>query len=90
MPDHIHLFCAPGTLPPEPLRSWVSFWKRRVTQAHGSPLWQKNLWDTQLRRHESYAAKWNYVRENPVRAGLVARTEDWAYQGELNPLRWHE
>ena len=90
MPDHVHLFCAPATLPPEPLRSWVSFWKRFVTQTHGTRLWQKNFWDTQLRAHESYAAKWNYVRENPVRAGLVTKTEDWAFQGELNPLRWHE
>jgi len=24
-----------------------------------------------------------------VRAGLVARTEDWPYQGEMNLLRWH-
>jgi hypothetical protein len=32
--------------------------------------------------------KWSYVRENPVRAGLVARAEDWPYQGELNVLDW--
>jgi hypothetical protein len=27
-------------------------------------------------------AKWNYVRENPVRAGLV-KAEDWPYAGEI-------
>lgn len=90
MPDHVHLFCAPATTPAEPLAGWVSFWKRMTSRAAGANLWQRDFWDTQLRRHESYAAKWNYVRENPVRAGLVARAEAWAFQGELNSLAWHD
>ena len=28
--------------------------------------------------------------ENPTKAKLVARWEDWPFQGELNVLRWHE
>lgn len=90
MPDHIHLFCAPGTQPAESLKTWVSYWKRLVTQSHGSQLWQKNFWDTQLRSHESYGLKWEYVRNNPVRAGLVVTPEEWPLQGELNVLRWHD
>ena len=90
MPDHIHLFCAPGTQPAEPLKPWISYWKRLVTQSHGSQIWQKNFWDTQLRGHESYSLKWEYVRNNPVRAGLVGKPEDWPFQGEMNVLRWHE
>jgi len=27
--------------------------------------------------------KWNYVRDNPVRAGLVENAEAWPYQGEV-------
>jgi putative transposase len=27
MPDHIHLFCAPATIPPGPLEQWVRYWK---------------------------------------------------------------
>ncbi len=49
---------------------------------------QPLFWDTQLRRSESYDQKWRYVVENPVRAALVTRAEDWPYQGELNELRW--
>ena len=90
MPDHIHLFCAPGSNPPESLQSWVSYWKHLAATSAGGSFWQKNFWDTQLRHHESYDAKWDYVWNNPVRAGLVARPEDWAYQGELNMLRWHD
>jgi len=93
LPDHIHLFCSPGTIPPMPLGNWVKFWKGRVAKHLGcgsEALWQKNFWDTQLRRGESYRAKWEYVRKNPVRHQLVSRVEDWPYQGELNQLRWHD
>ncbi len=52
--------------------------------------WQRDFWHTQLRRCESYSAKWEYVRRNPVRAGLVQSPELWPYQGELTILRWHD
>jgi REP element-mobilizing transposase RayT len=53
-----------------------------------APVWQRHFWDRQLRKSESYDQKWQYVIENPVRAGLVTKPEDWPYQGELNVLRW--
>ena len=39
--------------------------------------------DDLLRSAESYGQKWNYVRENPIRAGLVKKAEDWPYAGEI-------
>ena len=53
-------------------------------------LWQRDCWDTQLRRDESYLAKWEYVRYNPVRAGLCRTASEWLFQGELNALLWHD
>ena len=51
--------------------------------------WQEGKpWDTRLRRSESYQEKWQYVRENPVRKGLVENADDWPYQGMLNVLPW--
>ncbi len=93
MPDHLHLFCSPGTIPPRALKNWVSYWKSELSRLVGAQegsFWQKDFWDTQIRHRESYAAKWEYVRNNPVRAGLVPKTADWPYQGELNSLRWRE
>jgi putative transposase len=91
MPDHIHLFCAPHNRQ-IPLNNWVTYWKSIFTKAtrsiHPKWQWQSNMWDTRLRRSESYQQKWNYVRENPVRKKLVATPEDWPLQGMLNPLRW--
>jgi REP element-mobilizing transposase RayT len=50
--------------------------------------WQKEFFDHLLRSSESYGRKWEYVQQNPVRAGLVATVEEWPYQGEINSLSW--
>ena len=92
LPDHVHFFCAPGTVPPTPLRPWISYWKNGVSRdlKSSEPVWQRDFWDTQLRLGESYSAKWEYVRSNPVRHGLVNEADLWPYQGELDVLQWHE
>jgi putative transposase len=50
--------------------------------------WQTDHWDTRMRNREVYEEKWLYVLNNSVRQGLVARAEDWPYQGEIHELRW--
>jgi putative transposase len=47
------------------------------------PVWQRGFFDHVLRNEESYAQKWDYVRDNPLRAGLVANADDWPYAGEI-------
>ncbi|MEM0965086.1 MAG: transposase [Verrucomicrobiota bacterium] len=90
MPDHVHFFCSPAQDPPMPLKNWISHWKRiftmNIRKTNSLFMWQRDFWDTQMRSGESYSAKWNYVRENPVRAGLVSEPNDWLYQGELSQL----
>ena len=89
MPDHLHLFAAPGELAID-FDAWGKYWKRQFSIAHGQShhRWQTDHWDRRLRSGESYAEKWDYVRHNPVREGLVKNVEDWPFQGELNELRW--
>jgi hypothetical protein len=56
------------------------------TQTPGHALasfWQPGFVDHLLRSGESYTQKWYYVRDNPVRAGLVTSAEDWPYAGEI-------
>jgi REP element-mobilizing transposase RayT len=50
--------------------------------------WLTDHWDTRMRNASSYEEKWNYIRDNPVRKGLVASADDWPYQGEVFELRW--
>jgi hypothetical protein len=51
-----------------------------------APHWQKGFFDHVLRSSESYDEKWQYVLQNPVRAELVSRNEDWPYQEEIHSL----
>ena len=90
MPNHIHLFCSPANSESVAVAQWAAYWKRLVslTLPDHQPIWQRDCWDTQLRSHESYTEKWEYVRSNPVRAGLVEKPEDWPYQGIINHLPW--
>lgn len=83
MPDHIHLFVSGG--PDFILMRWVGGLKRAiaVTLNTSNQLWQPGFFDHVLRSDESYGEKWLYVRDNPVRAGLVPHSEDWPYQGEV-------
>ena len=64
--------------------------RERVPPARNPSLFQRDCWDTQLRTGDSYAEKWEYVRNNPVRRGLVDKADAWPYQGEMNVLEWHD
>jgi putative transposase len=94
LPDHIHLFCSPATQNITQIRKWVQYWKALVSKAWPNrlehPIWQKDIWDTQLRRKENYQEKWEYVRNNPVRHQLVRTADLWDYQGEIATLAWHD
>jgi len=50
--------------------------------------WLTDHWDTRVRSRDAYEEKWLYVLNNPVRQGLVAKPEDWPFQGEIYQLRW--
>ena len=90
MPDHIHLFAAFSPQSP-PLSKWMKALRgdlsKQLRDVSGEGThWQKDFFDHVIRSEESYKEKWEYVRDNPVRAGLVKRSEDWPYQGEIHRL----
>ncbi len=86
MPDHAHLFVAGA--PDFDLAAWVRILKLSLSSGIPVPRphWQEGFFDHLLRHGESYAEKWEYVRQNPVRAGLVKTPDDWPYQGEFTAL----
>ena len=83
MPDHIHLFVR-GHID-FVLREWIRLLKRKLSESISiaPPHWQSGFFDHLIRNSESYSQKWEYVRDNPVRAGLVKAYDDWPYQGEI-------
>jgi putative transposase len=83
MPDHLHLFVR-GNLDFS-LKQWVRMLKRVLSKGISSkpPHWQQGFFDHLIRHSESYAEKWEYVRQNPVRAGFVKHPDEWPWQGEI-------
>ena len=86
MPDHVHLFVRGDDN--FRLGPWVGALKQALAKAAmlsraKGQIWEEGFFDHVLRTNESYSQKWNYVRENPVPAGLGKSAEDWPYQGEI-------
>jgi putative transposase len=96
MPDHVHSFCAPDVNAAS-LSQFIGGWKRwtsrrisnlpRTASAATGPIWQREFFDHVLRSEEGYDQKWNYVRDNPVRAGFVLNASEWSFAGEIDELR---
>jgi len=91
MPDHVHLFVRVG--PEGRLGVTIKQLRERMSRVlrRACPdlkVWQAGFFDHVLRSGESYAEKWEYVRCNPVRAGLVKDAAEWPFQGEVFEIRW--
>jgi putative transposase len=66
-------------------KEWSSKRMARELNLSGR-VWQEEFFDHVLRSSESYSQKWDYVKENPVRAGLVKSSDEWPCQGEMESL----
>ncbi len=80
MPDHLHaLLSFPAQ---EAMSAVISDWKRFQTTRR-SVVWQDGYFDHRLRddeRGEQLSIKMDYMRNNPVAAGLCAHPEDWPWK----------
>jgi nicotinamide-nucleotide amidase len=76
MPDHLHaLISFPAT---KDMRKVVADWKRLLARRLGV-VWQRDFFEHRIRAEESLRERADYILNNPVRAGLVARAEEWPY-----------
>ncbi len=93
MPDHVHFFVR-AAFESKPLGAWVQMWKsvsaREFRKSFGvsAPVWQPDYFDRYLRNSESYSEKWVYVEQNPMRAGLVEKGDNWPFKGRIHELRF--
>jgi len=88
MPDHMHFVCRPRGAT-QTLSAFLGRFKSRSTRAwwglggHGR-LWQREFFEHLLRSDEFYGQIREYIRANPVEAGLCDRPEDWSYTGDMD------
>jgi putative transposase len=91
MPDHVHLLSQPLSTPQggvfnlaEMIHSVKRFSTHRINQHRGGKgsIRQDERYDRIVRDEEEFLEKWNYIRNNPVRAGLTEHPEDypWLYE----------
>ena len=74
MPDHLHMLASfPGS---SSGKATCGTWKAYLRKTAGIRF-QGDCFEHRIRDAEEFADKWNYIRENPVRKGLVATPENW-------------
>ena len=87
MPDHLHLVVE-GTEESSDLRRFVKVSKQRAAyvlrKERGiTTTWQEGYYERVLRSDQATNVVVRYVLENPVRAGMVARAEDYPFGGAM-------
>jgi putative transposase len=87
MPGHVHLVLE-GTSDRSDLRAFIKMSKQRFEFALRRgfsiyPLWQEGCYERVIRSDEATHVVIRYVLENPVRAGLAEKAEDYPFSGAM-------
>lgn len=94
MPNHVHVLVETIAPISQIVQGWKSFTARwalarndelglRIPDA--KHLWQREYWDRFIRNEAHFNNAVDYIHQNPVKAGLCQRAEDWPY-GSANVL----
>ncbi len=83
MPNHVHILMAAREGFPfsDIIKGFKSFTAREINRQLGrqGQLWQEDYWDRYIRNTRHFEAAARYIRENPVKAGLVKSARDWPW-----------
>lgn len=85
MPNHVHFLIAAISENPTPLRTALRQWKGHVARRANLQLgrrgafWQEDWFDRWMRNDAEEERVLDYIRQNPVKAGLVRTWSDWPW-----------
>ena len=83
MPSHVHVMIEVLADYPlaKTLHSWKSFTAKEANRVlkRTAAFWQREYHDRFIRDDDHFANALRYIEGNPVKAGLVARAEDWRW-----------
>ena len=86
MPDHFHLLLTPVTSLEKAVQLIKGGFSHRVKADLGSSMeiWQRGFSDHRIRDAQDYQRHREYIHQNPVRAGYVAKAEDYLYSSAID------
>lgn len=82
MPNHVHLLITAHVSLSRLMQAWKGATARRANfllHRTGQPFWQEESYDHVVRSGEEFRRIQNYIENNPVRAGLVSRPQDYRW-----------
>ncbi len=87
MPDHLHALISFPWEERQGMNRVIANWKRFVATKHGVR-WQRDYFDHRIRSEQDHQSAWYYIRENPVRAGLVRSFDEWPHVWRPTGIGW--
>ena len=82
MPNHVHILITPTIEKPKLTKSLKGITAKRANQMlglTGTKFWQEESYDHTVRSGQEFERIAGYIEQNPVRAGLVHRAEDYRW-----------
>jgi len=77
MPDHLHALVSFNQRE-RSMSKTIQSWKRYLNREQGIE-WQSGYFDHRLRNADAEREKASYIRNNPLRAGLIEEANAWPY-----------
>jgi putative transposase len=87
MPDHVHVLLTPNLTIEKAfqlIKGGFSF-RARKELAWKFEIWQQGFSDHRIRDEEDWQHHLDYIRQNPVRAGMVSEFNNYQYMGFPDP-----
>jgi REP element-mobilizing transposase RayT len=88
MPNHVHALFEPkqSRTSAKIVGAWKKFTARKICAILRSsgdtpiiPVWQREYWDRYIRDEAHLHQTIEYIQQNPVKARLAAKPEDWPW-----------
>jgi REP element-mobilizing transposase RayT len=84
MPNHVHILIRARSITlSKIIHTWKSYTAHRINELVNlsGQIWHPDYWDRFIRDERHYEAVIEYIKLNPVRAGLVEDWQDWPWIG---------
>ena len=87
IPNHVHILIKPAYSLPRIVQGWKTYSARWALhnavkldlQLPVGGFWMRGYWDRYIRNEDHLFAAIHYIQQNPVKAGLCQRAEDWQW-----------